>query len=116
VTIRMPLDDRTDERFRCEVEPRRDVVYVRPVGELDLATVPSVDARLDELHAAGFDKVVLDLSAVGFLDSTAIRLILTWDARSRADGFDFALIQGPPGVQRLFDLTGTASHLTFVDG
>jgi hypothetical protein len=31
--------ERTDiEPFRCEVEPRRDIVLVHPLGELDLAT------------------------------------------------------------------------------
>jgi len=111
----MSLDVRSYEPFHCEVEPRREVVHVRPVGELDLATVPRVDARLSELQAAGSKNVVLDLSAVRFLDACGLRLILLWDARSRADGFAFWLIPGPPQVQRLFDLTGTTARLGFVD-
>jgi hypothetical protein len=34
----------------------------------------------------------LDLRVVCFLDSTALRMILDWDAMSRADGFAFSLV------------------------
>jgi stage II sporulation protein AA (anti-sigma F factor antagonist) len=104
------------EPFRCELESKRDRVRVRPIGEIDLATVHVVQAHLRELEAAGFKQVTLDLRAVGFLDSTGLRMILDWDARSRADGFAFSLVAGPPTVQRLFDLTDTTARLTFIDG
>jgi anti-sigma B factor antagonist len=104
------------ERFRCELEPERERVRVRPIGEIDIATVPVVEAHLSELTAVGFKQVTLDLGAVCFLDSTGLRMILEWDARSRADGFTFSLVAGPPTVQRLFDLTDTTPRLTFVDG
>ena len=45
----MSLDPSEFEPFRCEVDPHRASVFVRPVGELDLATVPIVDAQLSEL-------------------------------------------------------------------
>ena len=81
-----------------------------------MATVPVVEAHLSEFMAAGFKQVTLDLRAVCFLDSTGLRMILEWDARSRADGFGFSLVAGPPTVQRLFDLTDTTTRLTFIDG
>ena len=34
--------------FRCEVEPDRAAVRVRPIGELDLTTAPVVEAQLAE--------------------------------------------------------------------
>src|SRR4051794_32171369 len=104
------------EPFRCEVDPRRAAVHVRPVGELDLATVPAVEAELRELRAAGFTNLVLDLREVRFADSTALHLILDWHATGEADGVSFALIAGPPAVQRLFDLSGLTQHLGFVEG
>jgi anti-anti-sigma factor len=111
----MSLDLLNHEQFRCEVEPYREAVRVRPVGELDLATVPVVDEQLGELEAAGFAALTLDLRATRFLDSTGLRMILVWDERSRVDGFAFRLIAGPPEVQRLFDMTGTTERLDFVD-
>jgi anti-sigma B factor antagonist len=103
------------EPFRCEVEPRRDVVYVRPFGELDLLTVPVLERELKELAGAGFARLVLDLRGLRFLDSTGLRLILEWDAKARSDGLSFAVIRGPAAVHRLFELTGTTQTFSFVE-
>jgi len=112
----MSLDSQVHDSFRCELEPERERVRIRPIGEIDIATVPVVETHLSELAAAGFKQVTLDLRAVGFLDSSGLRMILEWDAHSRADGFAFSLVAGPPAVQRLFDLTHTTELLSFIDG
>ena len=111
----MALDLQVHDSFRCDLEPERERVRVRPIGEIDMATVPVVETHLSELQAAGFGQVTLDLRGVSFLDSTGLRMILEWDARSRADGFAFSLVAGPPTVQRLFELTRTTARLKFVD-
>jgi anti-sigma B factor antagonist len=114
----MPFDRSELEPFRCEVEPHRDEVLVRPVGELDLATVPMVDEQLAELSSAGFTRLVLDLRAVRFLDSTGLRMLLSWHGRSTNDGLAFSVIPGPPVVQRVLQIAGVEDRLTYaqVDG
>jgi anti-anti-sigma factor len=102
-------------RFRVEVEPERDVVRVCPVGEVDLGTVDEVRAHLEEMQSSGFSRVVLDLRRTTFLDSSGLRLAVEMDAASRADGFAFAIVAGPPEVQRAFELTGLTSRLPFVE-
>jgi anti-sigma B factor antagonist len=102
--------------LRCDVSRNGDHAHVRLVGELDLATVPHVEARLAELQGAGVKRVVLDLSGLRFLDSTGLCCILEHDAAARRDGFSMALVPGPPAVQRVFELTGTEQRLPFVDG
>jgi anti-sigma B factor antagonist len=111
----MSLNSQDHEPFRCELEPERQRVRVRPIGEIDMATVPVVQAHLSELVAAGFKELTLDLRDVCFLDSSGLRMILEWDACSRSDGFSFGLVQGPPTVQRLFDLTHTTELLSFTE-
>jgi anti-sigma B factor antagonist len=101
------------EPFRCEVVPDRAAVRVRPVGELDLATVPLVEAELTELWTVGFTRIVLDLREVCFLDSAGVRLLLTWHAHSSADGLVFAVIAGPREVQRVLEVSGIADRLTY---
>jgi anti-sigma B factor antagonist len=101
------------EPFRCEVDPDRASVHVRPIGELDLDTAPVVDAQLGELWSVGFTRLVVDLRGVRFLDSTGLRLLLTWDAKSRADGVDFAVVPGPTAVQRVLEVAGAVELLTF---
>ena len=47
--------------LRVDVWPEGDVVHVRPAGEIDLDTVSQVRDRMDELRAAGFKRLILDL-------------------------------------------------------
>ena len=101
------------EPFRCEVVPHRAGVRVRPVGALDLATVPLVDAKLAELWSVGFTRLALDLREVPFLDSTAVRMLWSWHSTSEADGIAFGVIPGPEVVQRVLDVAGVAERLTY---
>jgi anti-anti-sigma factor len=59
--------------------------------------------------------LVLDLANLEFIDSTGLRCILDLEAESRQDGFSIALIQGPPAVRRIFELTKTDTRLRFVE-
>ena len=104
------------EMLRCEVIPQRDEVRVRPIGALDIATADVLEEQLVELRRSGFNRIVLDLAELSFMDSTGLRLILRWDAEARSDGLVLGLIAGPPQVQRIFELTGTIDRLPFVRG
>ena len=106
-----PLPD----TFSCEVQPERGAVRVFALGSLDVATVPALEAQLGELRDAGFRRLIVDLSKLGFMDSTGLRLLLKWDAEARQDGFSIELVPGPPAVQRVFELTGTAGLLPFIN-
>ena len=108
----MPFDPSEVEPFRCEVVPAGASVYVRLIGELDLATVRTVEAQLNELWSLGFTRIALDLRDVRFLDSTALQLVVEWTANASADGFAFGVLPGSPQVQRVFDLAGVADRVT----
>src|SRR3954463_868223 len=108
----MPFDRSQVEPFRCQIEPAWASVSVRPVDELDLATVPAVEAELAQLRSLGFTRLSLDLREVRFLDSAGLRLVMAWAASASADGFAFGVIPGPPEVQRLFELAGVAGRGT----
>jgi anti-sigma B factor antagonist len=82
-------------------------------GELDLDGAERVDRELLRAERGDARRIVLDLSALRFIDSTGIRLILAADARSRSDGDRLVLIRGPRAVQRVFELTGIAERLPF---
>jgi anti-anti-sigma factor len=112
-TAAMPFSRSKLEPFRCEVHPARAAVQVRPVGELDLATVPIVDSELADLWAVGFSSLVLDLRQVSFLDSTGVHLLFAWTAACEADGILFRVIPGPPVVQRAIELAGLADRVRF---
>jgi anti-sigma B factor antagonist len=101
--------------FACDVIRERDHVRVAPSGELDIATARELEQTLCELVAAGSGLLVLDLRNLSFMDSTGLRLLLERNAAAREDSHRFALIAGPPEVQRLFSLTDTSGRFEFVD-
>jgi anti-sigma B factor antagonist len=104
------------DHFRVEVAPDRDVVYVSPIGEIDMSTAGELAGQMQELRRSGFACVVLDLRGATFIDSTGLHLILEEHAAAEADGGGFAIRPGPPAVQRIFDVTGLEGRLPFLDG
>ena len=92
-----------------------DVHSVCVVGELDLATVDSVEQELERVEATDAGLIVLDFSGLTFVDSTGIRLAVRAHARSHANGERLSLRRGPAGVQRAFELCGVDRVLPFAD-
>jgi anti-sigma B factor antagonist len=101
--------------FRIDVEPLRDAVRVCPSGELDLATVDVLREQVEELIAAGFKRLVLDLSELTFFDSTGIHLVLELVQGSRSDGWQIAVVDGTAPVRRAFEVTGLRGVIPFVE-
>ena len=99
------------DSFRCESGRDGDSTWVRPIGELDLDTAPRLDEELTAQRAAGAGRLVLDMRALTFMDSTGLRLVIRWDTAAKEQGFEFAIIPGPEVVQRVFRLTGMDEHL-----
>jgi len=99
---------------RSRETPEPPTGRIQAVGELDLATVPILDAELAGLRDAGFPHLILDLGGLDFIDSTGLACILRYDDEARQDGYSIALIPGPPAVQRMFQVTDTEARLTFI--
>jgi anti-sigma B factor antagonist len=99
--------------FSCEVIPNRDAAIVAPRGELDMATIGAVEEGLRHLRRQGFDKLVLDLRELTFMDSTGLHLVTRWSKASSTDGFTFEIVPGPRVVQRVFELAEMTHGLPF---
>jgi anti-anti-sigma factor len=91
--------------FTCQVSRQEGEAVVSPRGELDMATVGSVDRELKELRRAGVGRILLDLGGLTFMDSSGLHLITKWANEASKDGFAFELEPGTPAVQRIFELT-----------
>lgn len=98
--------------FRIEVHPEREVIRVAPVGELDVATAPTLEEQLQELRGSGFDHLVVDLRRVEFLDSTGIRVLVEENGLAGANDREFSVISGPPAVHRTLELCGLLELLS----
>ena len=106
---------RTAIEFRVEAIEECGAVRVCPIGEIDLATVDQLRARLDEVMARGPERVVLDLRETTFLDSTGVHLIMDAHSRAARTATDFVVISGPSAVRRTFDVAGVTGRLPFVE-
>lgn len=85
------------------------------IGELDLATADDVEAELERVEATDAASIVLDLSALTFMDSTGVRLLVNAHARSRTDSSRLTLLRGGAAVQRVLELSGVDVLLPFAD-
>ncbi|WP_406364938.1 STAS domain-containing protein [Streptomyces sp. NBC_01546] len=83
-------------------------VAVRPVGEIDIETAPSLRLALTEAlaHASSAKAVVVDCSRLTFCDSSALNALLT--ARRAAQETDTVIRLAAPNhqLQRLLEMTG----------
>ncbi len=86
---------------------------MRASGELDRSTADRLSSALDAARADGVT-TLLDLSAVSFIDTTGLRVLLCsardFDAHDRA----WFIVGASSAVWRLLELSGTRSQLPLV--
>jgi anti-anti-sigma factor len=93
------------------VHRRDDVVIVQTCGELDVATVETLRAAVDDIRGAG--RVVLDLRGLAFLDCAGLRLLVALHHRAQRDGFQLTLLAPPAPVDKPIKLLGLDQALPF---
>jgi anti-sigma B factor antagonist len=91
--------------FEVSVERRAGTAIVHVVGELDLATAPTLTSALRDLERP-CERVVLDVSGLEFIDSTGLRLAVEEYQRAMADGFDFVIAGAEENVLRVLRIAG----------
>jgi anti-sigma B factor antagonist len=106
----MPIPD----LFRVTVEPLDDAILVSATGEIDMSTVDVLERELTTAREAG-STVLLDLSAVTFIDSTGLYLLLEASHRSAVSDWGFFVVRPSGPVRRLIEVSGTADLIMVVD-
>lgn len=97
----------TWQPFRCDVQPWHDALWIQPNGELDCATADVLRSTVAHFLEAGFAQLVMDLRSVTFVDSSGLRVLIEARKAAAERGVEFSVAPGPPGVQRVFTVTGT---------
>jgi anti-sigma B factor antagonist len=91
---------------------RRDggAVVVHLVGELDLYNAPEVRTALLEVAAEQPERLVIDLTEVAFVDSTALGVLI--EARTKLENRQSFLLASP-GLEthRALTISGLDQHL-----
>lgn len=82
------------------------VTVITASGEVDLGSAPRLRDLAVRRLTSGDRALVLDLTAVDFLDSTGLGTLVAVLKRARALGGDVGLVVSRPGIRKVFELTG----------
>jgi anti-sigma B factor antagonist len=83
-------------------------------GELDMATVGRFEQTLLEVERSA-DSILLDLSALSFIDCSGLHSFISAHHRIHAGGGRLAFTRGQRHIERLFTLTRVSSIFEFVE-
>lgn len=84
---------------------------IQLTGDLDHVTLPTFEREADALIDSGVTRVVLDLSAVGFIDSSGLSGIIELFHRLRLAGGRLGVACPDGGPRRIFERTGVGALL-----
>jgi anti-sigma B factor antagonist len=89
-----------------------DRVVLSLEGELDIAGIEELTTHVEQAYASPSPHVLIDLRALTFIDGTGVRAIV---GAVLLLGDRTVIHAGPPRVHRVFELTGAARALPFID-
>jgi anti-sigma B factor antagonist len=75
-------------------------------GELDVYTAPRLKDAIAEGLADGHKMLVIDLLNVGFLDSTALGVLVGGLRKVRSEQGELRLVMDDPHLAKIFKITG----------
>ena len=91
-----------------ETSGSRAVVSVH--GEIDLHTAPRVQTTIDEAVQNGIGVVVVDMSDIAFMDSTALSTFMRIKDTLQERGVSLRLATPSHAVERIFSVTGFGDY------
>jgi anti-sigma B factor antagonist len=96
-----------DVEFRLRAARLAEQAFlVSAVGELDLAAVPELSQTLATLDGREARRLIVDLTDVTFLDSTALGTLLATARARQASGDELVLVCDDPRTLRALEITG----------
>ena len=94
VTIDVSVDDETGG------------TVLTVTGEIDLRTAPDLRTHIDRVLDGGTTRLVVDLGAVDFLDSTGLSVLVGAHKRLARSGGRLVVANSPDIVARVLSITG----------
>jgi anti-sigma B factor antagonist len=91
--------------FSITTEAREDPFVMHAGGDLDVYTAPQLKAAFDKVGLAG-KTIVLDLSGVHFIDSSALGMLVAALQQNRTYGGEVYLVMDDPHLLKIFRITG----------
>jgi anti-sigma B factor antagonist len=110
-------DDQPPGRITTWVTYRIEAVVLRVAGDIDLSTAAKFETAIDAVLMQRPRAVIIDLSAVEFLGSVGLKLLIQANEKAEIPG-RFAIVADSPATRRpieLTDLDGVFSLYTTLD-
>ena len=83
-----------------------DCFVIAAGGELDLYTSERLHEKIADALEQGGRRLLVDLTGVSFMDSTALGVLVNAAKALRSSGGQLVLVADDPRVTRVFEITG----------
>ena len=84
---------------------------VRVDGDLDSVTVPGVRQLFTSLIARGYNRLLVDLDGIGFVDSSGIGVLIGAQRRLQGVGGELRVVASNQGIAALLRVTGLSAAI-----
>jgi anti-sigma B factor antagonist len=99
--------------LRIRDESGHDCHRILLTGDVDMATAPMLDERVDTLVRDGKHKLEIDLTQVKFIDSKGLASLVSTHRKLRGEGKSLVLSGVAPSVMRILEVTGLVRYFEF---
>jgi anti-sigma B factor antagonist len=97
-------------------QPSADLIIVSPAGELDLSNRDALEEAISAARAKQPEALVLDLTALTFMDSSGLRILLdTWNEAQLSERRLTLVVPKDGLVRRVLEVSGCNGVLPIVD-
>jgi anti-anti-sigma factor len=100
----------SDFSYSLDHDTGHAIAYL--TGEIDLAAVGALEAAIETARSASNGKVVLDMGAVTFLDSSGLRVLMAAHNKQAAMDGQLVITNPSDAVVRVLDITGLLGTMT----
>lgn len=97
-----------NEKFQATTEVEENICTVSLSGELDLSVAPDFRLVMEPLVGDKGLDLVINLKELKYIDSTGIGILLSILKARHGMDVKFSVVEVPPQIQKLFDMTGIA--------
>src|SRR5438046_1079706 len=92
--------------FEVETSERAGATVLSLHGEIDVYTAPQFRQALVDLVDSGATRIVVDMGAVEFLDSTGLGVLVEGLKRVEAHQGELSVVATQEKILKIFDITG----------
>jgi anti-anti-sigma factor len=100
-----------NETLAIQKELRRTFYLLKMAGSLSAGNILNVRAAFDETQKKNCRKVAIDLSAVEFIDSMGIGILINFNKRMAKSQGQLLLINPSAVVSEIFDVADTGKYI-----